>query len=417
VLKSVSVSVKYMQMALKLARHGVGSVEPNPAVGCIIVKGNQIIGKGWHKKFGGPHAEINALEDCKTLSVNPRGATMFVTLEPCCHQGKTGPCTEAIIAAGLAKVFVATIDPSEHAKGRGIEQLRDAGIQVEVGDCETEAKLLNAPFIKFAATGNCWVILKWAQSIDGKLAWAQKGDEERWISNELSRNDVQRLRRRVGAILVGINTVIADDPLLMPRPSKGKKPARIILDSFLRIPLGCKLLATTKDSPVIIFASEPSVQANPQIVQTITEKGAEVLAYPQIQGRSNLYFLLDELRKRGIWQLLVEGGPTVISSFIKEQLADEICVYIAPKILGKLGSADIAKPMAELAASFGLRCVEAKLFGDDVRLRGFSEKTLKELSILDGRDNEKDRSPGTADHTGNQAGGQLSTDSPAGGRP
>jgi diaminohydroxyphosphoribosylaminopyrimidine deaminase/5-amino-6-(5-phosphoribosylamino)uracil reductase len=396
----------YMQMALKLARHGVGSVEPNPAVGCIIVKGGQIIGKGWHKKFGGPHAEINALEDCKTLSVNPRGATMFLTLEPCCHQGKTGPCTEAIIAAGLAKVFVATIDPSEHASGKGIEQLRNAGIHVETGLCETEAKLLNAPFIKFASTGNCWVILKWAQSIDGKLAWAQKSGEERWISNQLSRNDVQRLRRRVGAILVGINTVIADDPLLSPRPSKGKEPIRIVLDTYLRIPLECKLLATTKDSPVLVLASETAVQANPQIVQKITEKGAEVLAYPQIQGRSNLYFLLDELRKRGIAQLLVEGGPTVFGSFLKEQLADEICIYIAPKILGREGAADIAKPMAELAASFGMRYVEAKLFSDDVRLRGFSEKTLKELSILGGCDYEKDRSPGSANDTGNQTGGQ-----------
>lgn len=169
----------YMQMALKLARHGIGSVEPNPAVGCIIVKGGQIIGKGWHKKFGGPHAEINALQDCGTLGVNPRGAAMYVTLEPCCHQGKTGPCTDAIIAAGLAKVFVATIDPSPHAGGKGIEQLRAAGIQIQTGICETEAKLLNAPFIKFASGGSCWVTLKWAQSIDGKLAWAQTSDPPR----------------------------------------------------------------------------------------------------------------------------------------------------------------------------------------------------------------------------------------------
>jgi len=399
---------KYMQMALKLARHGIGSVEPNPAVGVIIVKANQIIGKGWHKKFGGPHAEINALQDCKTLGVNPRGATMYVALEPCCHQGKTGPCTEAIIAAGVAKVFVATIDPSEHARGKGIEQLRNAGIRVETGICETEAKLINAPFIKFASTGNCWVILKWAQSIDGKLAWAQKDKPASggWISNELSRKDAQRLRRRAGAVLVGINTVIADDPLLIPRPSTGKKITRIVLDSYLRIPLECKLLATTKDSPVLILASESSVHANPQIVRAITEKGAEVLAYPEIPGQSNLYFLLDELRKRGIAQLLVEGGPTVIGSFLKEQLADEICIYISPKILGQEGAADIARPMAELAVSFGLFCVEAKLFGDDVRLRGFSEKTLKELSILGGCDYEKDRSSGSADYTGNQGGGQ-----------
>ncbi|MHC4593863.1 MAG: bifunctional diaminohydroxyphosphoribosylaminopyrimidine deaminase/5-amino-6-(5-phosphoribosylamino)uracil reductase RibD, partial [Planctomycetota bacterium] len=188
---------KLMRSALTLARRGVGLVEPNPAVGAVIVKANQIIGKGWHKKFGGPHAEINALQDCKSLGVNPRGATMYVTLEPCSHQGKTAPCTEAIIAAGLAKVFVATIDPSEHANGTGLEQLRNARIAVQTGLCETEARLLNAPFIKFAATGRCWVILKWAQSIDGKLATTEpRSSGSGWISSEQSRKDVHKLRRR-----------------------------------------------------------------------------------------------------------------------------------------------------------------------------------------------------------------------------
>ncbi|MHC4630458.1 MAG: bifunctional diaminohydroxyphosphoribosylaminopyrimidine deaminase/5-amino-6-(5-phosphoribosylamino)uracil reductase RibD, partial [Planctomycetota bacterium] len=207
--------IKYMAMALKLARRGIGSVEPNPAVGAVIVKANQIIGRGWHKKFGGPHAEINALQDCKSLGVNPRGATMYVTLEPCSHQGKTGPCTKAIIAAGLAKIFVATIDPSEHSNGTGLEQLRNAGIAVHSGPCETEARLLNAPFIKFAATSRCWVTLKWAQSIDGKLATTEpRSSGSGWISSEQSRKDVHKLRRRAGGILVGINTVLVDDPLL-----------------------------------------------------------------------------------------------------------------------------------------------------------------------------------------------------------
>ncbi len=156
---------KYMRMALKLAQRGIGSVEPNPAVGAVLVKANQVVGKGWHGKFGGPHAEINALEDCKTLGVDPRGATMYVSLEPCCHQAKTGPCAEAIIAAGVSKVIVAAIDPSEHAGGKGVEQLRNAGIEVETGVCEAQSRLLNAPFFKFAGTGKTWVILKWAQSI------------------------------------------------------------------------------------------------------------------------------------------------------------------------------------------------------------------------------------------------------------
>ncbi len=260
---------KYMMMALRLAQRGIGSVEPNPAVGAVLVKANQVVGKGWHKKFGDPHAEINALKDCETLGVNPRGATMYVTLEPCCHQAKTGPCTEAIIDAGVAKVIVASIDPSEHANGKGIEQLRNAGIEVETGVCEVQARLLNAPFFKFAGAGKTWVILKWAQSIDGKVAYADTTTERKWISGEQSIKDVHKLRRRVQAILVGINTVIADNPQLTPRPSKGKKPARIVLDRNLRIPLGCKLLATAKKVPVLILTSQQALRENPKIVDKI----------------------------------------------------------------------------------------------------------------------------------------------------
>ena len=392
---SIKVSImddKYMQAALKLAQRGVGSVEPNPAVGCIIVKAGRVIGRGWHKRFGAAHAEINALEDCKRLGVSPRGATMYVSLEPCCHYAKTPPCTDAIIDAGLAKVVVATIDPSEHANGKGIEQLRSAGIEVQTGICETQARLLNAPFIKFAATGRCWVILKWAQSIDGKMAWADQNNARRWISGEQSRKDVHKLRRRAAAILVGINTVLADNPLLTARPvrsphrkstsppegllsngarpSKGKKLTRIVLDSKLRIPLDCELLATAKKVPLLILTSRQTVQTNPQTAEAISKKGAELLVFPDTPGQSNLCFLLDELSKRGIAQLLVEGGPKVISSFLKERLADEICVYIAPKILGCQGAVNIAEPMAELTETIGLNYVNIKRFGDDVCLTG-----------------------------------------------
>lgn len=372
---------KYMLMALKLAQRGIGSVEPNPAVGAVLVKENQVIGKGWHKEFGGPHAEINALQDCKTLSVNPRGATMYVTLEPCCHQAKTGPCTEAIIAAGVAKVVVATIDPSEHANGKGVKQLRNAGVEVQTGVCEPQARLLNAPFFKFTTTGKTWVILKWAQSIDAKVAYADKSRERRWISGEQSRKDVHKLRRRAGGILVGINTVIADDPLLTARPSKGKQATRIVLDSHLRIPLDCKLLATTKEAPVLILTSQQTFRVNSQIVEKVTQKGAEVLAYPYTQARSNLYFLTSELAKRGVAQLLVEGGPTVIASFLKERLADEIIVYITPKILGAQGSVAVTESMAELTEAVDLHYVDIKRFGDDVCLTGLSKKTLDEISI------------------------------------
>jgi len=367
----------YMEAALKLARRGIGSVEPNPAVGAVIVKANQIIGRGWHQKFGEPHAEINALEDCRTLGVKPNDATMYVTLEPCSHQGKTPPCTQAIISAQIAKVFVAMIDPSQHAAGKGIEQLRQAGIEVQTGICETQAKLLNAPFIKFATTGRTWVTLKWAQSIDGKVAWAD-GSDQRWISGEPSRKDVHKLRRCAQAILVGINTVIADDPLLTARPSKGKKPVRIVMDSHLRTPADSQLLATANKCPVIIYTSQNAVQTNPHAAEELSGKGAELLAYPDTHGLSNLHFLLDELSNRGIAQLLVEGGPAVLTSFLRENLADEIVIYIAPKILGAQGGIGITGPMAELPQVLGLHNVGTERFGDDIRLSGLTEKAMGE---------------------------------------
>ena len=371
---------KFMEMALRLAQRGISSVEPNPAVGAIIIKANQIIGRGWHKKFGGPHAEINALEDCQTLGVRPDGATMYVTLEPCSHKGKTGPCTEAIISAGISRVFVAMTDPSKHANGKGIERLRRAGIEVHTGICEAQAKMLNAPFVKFTTTGKCWVTLKWAQSIDGKVAWANGINERRWISHEQSRRDTHKLRRRAQAILVGINTVIADDPLLTPRPDKGKKPARVVMDSFLRIPPDRQLLATVEQGPVIIFTSQQSLRASPHVARELTDKGAELVAYPDTHGRSNLHFLLAELSNRDISQLLVEGGPTLLTSFLRENLADEIIVYIAPQILGSQSSIGITRPMAELSQAVELHNVEVERFGDDIRFRGLTEKAIEEIT-------------------------------------
>ncbi|MBN2137711.1 MAG: bifunctional diaminohydroxyphosphoribosylaminopyrimidine deaminase/5-amino-6-(5-phosphoribosylamino)uracil reductase RibD [Sedimentisphaerales bacterium] len=373
--------IKYMQMALKLAERGLDSVEPNPAVGCIVTKANQIIGRGWHKKFGGPHAEIKALEDCKSLGVNPKGATMYVTLEPCSHFGKTAPCTEAIISAKPAKVVVATVDPSEHSNGRGIEQLRAAGIEVETGLCQTEARLLNAPFIKFAATKQPWVTLKWAQSLDGKLAWAPGDSSRRWISNEESRKDVQRLRRRAGAVLVGIGTVLADDPFLVPRPPKGKKPLRVVLDSFLRIKLGSRLLRTTKTAGVLVFTKQETIMEKSGIADRIIGKGADLVGYPDTHGLSNLHYLLDELRDRGIGEVLVEGGPTVIASFLKERLADEVCIYFSPKVLAQKGDVDIAGPIAELTSMVDLHYVTARQFGDDICISGLTEEAMRNISI------------------------------------
>ncbi|MGA2173092.1 MAG: bifunctional diaminohydroxyphosphoribosylaminopyrimidine deaminase/5-amino-6-(5-phosphoribosylamino)uracil reductase RibD [Sedimentisphaerales bacterium] len=369
---------KYMKMAVSLARRGLGEVEPNPAVGAVIVRNGRIIGRGRHRKFGGPHAEINALADCRKHGNNPKGATMYVTLEPCCHYGKTGPCTDALIAAKLKRVVVATIDPSSHANGKGVRLLRKAGIKVDVGLCESEARILNAPFMKFAATDKTWVTLKWAQTIDGKLAWANIGNRRKWISCEESRKDAHNLRRRVGAILVGINTVLKDNPLLTPRPGRGKKPMRIVLDTRLRIPLNCRLLTTAKDVPVLIVSADGVLRTKK--AKQIVSRGAELLGCPA--SRSNLRFLLGQLSKWGIQHLLVEGGPAVISSFLKENLADEIMVYIAPKILDAKGTAD----MAETTNKYLKLCrADIKYIRGDVRINGLTENGMKAAAIPEDR--------------------------------
>jgi diaminohydroxyphosphoribosylaminopyrimidine deaminase/5-amino-6-(5-phosphoribosylamino)uracil reductase len=400
---------KYMQTALKLAARGIGSVEPNPAVGCVIVKSVQIIGKGWHRKFGESHAEINALEDCKTLAADPAGSTIYITLEPCSHQGRTPPCTDAIIAAGPARVVIAALDPSPHANGKGVELLRRAGIEVQVGLCEQQARLLNAPFFKFIETERPWVILKWAQSIDGKAAYADT--TQRWVSNELSRSDAHKLRHRVGGVLVGINTVLADDPSLTVRPRTRRQPLRIILDSRLRIPIGSKLFRAAKKAPVMIVSSRRAVEENSATVARINKKGAEVLALPAYSGRCEINLLLDELGRRRVAQLLVEGGPKVIASFLKERLVDEICVYITPKLLGAEGTADISEALAELTEIVGLDNVSIKQFGNDVRLSGLVKRQGRQPSSVNQQPqagsefkeipDEENRGIGPAEYSGN----------------
>jgi len=367
---------KFMLTALKLAEKGIGSVEPNPPVGAVLVKSGRIIGRGWHKKFGGPHAEINALNDCIKKGNNPKGSTLYVTLEPCCHFGKTPPCTDRIIKNRIAKVCVAMLDPSKHACGRGVKQLKKAGIEVVTGLCEKQARILNAPFIKFVRTGKCWVILKWAQSIDGRLAFVGqgKGESKKWISSEQSRKDVHKLRRRVDAMLVGVNTVIADDPLLTAHPPGAKKPLRIILDAGLRTPSDCRLLNTAGKTPLLIVTDEKAITKNPEKIRLFENKGVCFLTAPVVQGKCDLDFVIGGLKNYGIYRLLVEGGPTVIASFLSAGLADELIVYIAPTILGSRGLASINEGLNDLAEQIDLYHVDIKSFGDDVRIRALLNK-------------------------------------------
>ncbi|MBN2020357.1 MAG: bifunctional diaminohydroxyphosphoribosylaminopyrimidine deaminase/5-amino-6-(5-phosphoribosylamino)uracil reductase RibD [Sedimentisphaerales bacterium] len=373
--------LKYMQIALRLAARSLGNVEPNPAVGAVIVKKGKVISTGRHKKFGGLHAEINALENCRKQGANPRGATMYVTLEPCCHYGKTGPCTDAIIKAKLSKVVVATIDPSKHANGKGVRLLRKAGIKVDIGLCQNDAKILNAPFLKFAKTGKTWVTLKWAQSADGFLA---RTDKKRWISNIKSRTDAHKIRRRVGAVLVGINTVLKDDPLLTPMPNYGKKPVRIVLDNDLRIPLNCRLLATAKNVPVLILTQVKTLKLRSKKAKQIIGTGAELLGFPD-KTKSNLKFILNHLAKLGIQHLLVEGGPIVIGSFLKEKFADEIIVYVSPKILDSAGAARMTRGQEKLTGDMRLHCLNVQLINSDLRVSGFTKNGLRYAGISGGK--------------------------------
>ena len=360
---------KYMLVALELAGGGAGNVEPNPMVGCVIVKDDEVIGKGFHEKFGAGHAEANALADCKANGLDPAGGAMYVTLEPCSHHGKTGPCADAVIEAGIKKVIAAMGDPTEHVSGQGFEKLRAAGVAVEVGLCQRQAELLNPGFIKLAKESRPWVIAKWAQSADGFLAWARPFEDGQWISNEKSREDVHKLRRSVQAIVVGVDTVIADDPRLTARPAGRKKSLRIVLDSILRIPLGCNLLDTT-EGPTLVVTTQKAFDKNPGKAEEIIATGAEVLALQEAGGRPDIDELLIDLGKRKVQTVLVEGGVKVLDSFLVGGYADAVQVYIGSNELGDDGDVPASEMMMWLAAGHGLSDVVKTEFGGDVRIAG-----------------------------------------------
>jgi len=322
-----------MSRAVALARRGRGSVEPNPMVGAVIVRDGRIIGAGWHKRFGDPHAEVEAIAAAAAAGEDPAGGTLYVTLEPCCHHGKTPPCTEAIIAAKIARVVAAMEDPDPNVAGRGLAALRAAGVEVLVGPMEQAARRLLAAYVKLRTRGRPWVICKWAQSLDGRIATAS--GQSKWISSEASRRRVHELRGRCDGVCVGAGTVSADDPLLTNRSGAGRQPARVILDDRLVTPPGGRLLATAGESPVIIATVEG---APPAAAEALTGAGAEVLTLPAGDGGVDLGALLDELGRRQWTNLLVEGGQAVLGSFIAAGLADELRVFVAPRLVGGAGS-------------------------------------------------------------------------------
>jgi len=370
-----------MQMALLFARKGLGSVEPNPAVGCVIVKGDTILGTGFHERFGEAHAEVNALADCKARGNDPAGATMYVTLEPCSHTGKTPPCSQAVINAKIARVVIAAEDPTDLAGG-GIEMLKQAGIEVEVGLCRDEAEKLNAPFYKYARTGLPWVIVKWAQSKDGYLARKNAATEGNWISNEQSRADVHKLRKRTQAILTGVDTVIADNPKLTVRieaEAIDRPPLRVVVDSQLRIPPDCHLVMVP-DAPTIVVTTARTAQAETEKVQNLRDAGIEVLPVPAYEDHCDLGEALILLGARGIQQLLIEAGPTLITELLNQNLADEVRIYIAPFTLGANGTASASETMKTLANRQELKDVKIDTFDTDICIRGYLEVIPKPLA-------------------------------------
>jgi len=352
-----------MRQALDLARRGAGLVEPNPMVGAVVVSadGGTVVGTGWHARFGGPHAEVAALTAAGAAA---RGATLFVTLEPCCHHGKTPPCTDAILAAGVARVVVATGDPFPEVSGRGLATLRGAGVAVEVGLCAQEAARLIAPFMKLATTRTPWVIAKWAMSLDGRMTPPARGD--RWISSEESRTLVHALRGRCDAILVGIGTALADDPLLTARPPGPRTPLRVVLDGTARLSLTSRLVRTARETPLLV-AVGPNASA--ERIAALAQAGCEVWRADSQDRDARLAALLAELGRRRLTNLLVEGGPEVLESFRAINAIDEVWAFIAPKLLGHGPSTSATtRAAADLVRSITIE--EIAHPGGDLLIRG-----------------------------------------------
>jgi len=352
-----------MQTAIALARKGIGKTSPNPAVGAIIVKNGRIIGKGYHKKAGRAHAEINAL---KQAGIKAKGAEMYVTLEPCNHFGRTPPCADAIIKAGIKKVFIGMKDPNPLVAGNGIRRLRSAGMDVAVGMLEDECRGINEAYIKYITTKTPFVTLKLASTLDGKIATA--AGESKWITGEDARRFAHRMRREADAVMVGIGTVLKDNPELTTRLVKGKDPIRIVIDSKLSIPVNAKVL-NTKRGGIIIATTKPVKGGR---IKALFDKGAEVLALPSKTGEVDLKALMKELGKREITNLIIEGGPTLAASAIKDGIVDKIAIFYAPRIFGKEGL-----PMIEglgirrLKDAVSLSRLECKRLGGDILVEGY----------------------------------------------
>ncbi len=356
---------QFMSRALELAEKGRGSVEPNPMVGALLVRDGRVLGSGWHKHFGGPHGEIEAINNARANNIATRGATLYVTLEPCCHHGKTPPCVEAILEAGISRVVVAMEDPNSKVRGGGIAFLRQRGLEVVVGPCEARARRLLAAYVKVCTTHRPWVICKWAQTQQGLLALPP--GHGRWISSPESRQYVQGIRARCDGLCVGVDTLLADDPLLTNRTGEGGRPARLILDAKLRIPQGGRLIKSIDLAPVIVATTAAALAIRADRAEELRQAGVELLVLPPAENRGVcLSTLLDELGRRSWTHLVVEGGAGVLESFVLGGLADELFVFVCPSPVVAVRPNLPRFDLAEVSSAMSLGPGRQKQFGPDM---------------------------------------------------
>ena len=322
---------QFMKRAIELAKQGSGWTAPNPLVGAVVVKNGRVIGEGYHRKYGELHAERNALAAC---SEDPAGATLYVTLEPCCHYGKTPPCTEIIIEKKIAKVVIGSRDPNPKVAGKGARILREHGIEVVEDYMREACDALNPVFFHYITTKTPYVVLKFAMTLDGKIA--TRTGASKWITGEAARNHVHQLRGRYAGILAGIGTVLADDPMLNCRIDGAHQPLRIILDSQLRIPMGSRLVRSAKEYPLLIVCNESirDREEGASRIQKLEEAGAKVWTLPEKNGHPDLNVLMQRLGEEKIDSVLIEGGGTVNEAALKAHIVHHVYAYIAPKIFG-----------------------------------------------------------------------------------
>lgn len=358
-----------MRRALELAALGIGAVEPNPPVGAVVVDDDlHLLGEGRHRRCGGAHAEVEALEAAGELA---RGETLFVTLEPCAHFGRTPPCAPLVVERGIRRVVAAVRDPAGHTNGAGFRILREAGLDVEVGLLAEEATQLIAPFTKLMTRGLPYVHAKWAMTLDGRIA--TRTGSSRWISGEASRQVVHELRGRMDAVIVGIGTALADDPLLTARPPGPRTATRIVLDSRARLPVTSRLAATARAQPVLVAVS---AAAPVERCHALRDAGIEVLRLPDAPAAQrtqvDLSALLQELGRRRMTHVLVEGGSRLLGAFFDARLIDECHAFIAPKLVGGEGApGPIAGcGVAEMTEAVGLEVISTRTLGEDLYLHG-----------------------------------------------